>query len=91
MITHPLITEQSVAIERAKSELSKYGDSADVSVSIPLTQDIGFMYPSEFIEVISSDTWIGKVKGVTITGSLGSSRDIKIEQKLRLERHLNGV
>lgn len=91
MITNNLITEQSAGIERAKVELSRSGDMAEIDLSSPLIKELGILYPSDFIRIIDSESWIGIVRGVSITGSIGSSRDIKIEQKLKIERNLNGA
>ncbi|MGP5201830.1 hypothetical protein ACTXKB_03575 [Psychrobacter aquimaris] len=89
MVTSDLITEQAAAISRGISILSDTGDIGNIGISMPLHQDIGVLKPSTLIEVNDGDSWVGMVRGTTITGRLSSDRALEIDQSIDVERHFD--
>ncbi len=89
MVTSDLITEQAAAISRGISILSDTGDIGNIGISMPLHQDIGVLKPSTLIEVNDGDSWVGMVRGTTITGRLSSNRALEIDQSIDVERHFD--
>ena len=89
MVTSDLITDQSAAISRGISILSDTGDIGNIGISMPLHQDIGVLKPSTLIEVNDGESWVGMVRGTTITGRLSSNRALEIDQSIDVERHFD--
>lgn len=89
MVTSDLITEQAAAISRGISILSDTGDIGNIGISMPLHQDIGVLKPSTLIEVNDGESWVGMVRGTTITGRLSSNRALEIDQSIDVERHFD--
>ena len=89
MITSDLITDQDAAISRGKMILSDTGDIGNIDISMPLHQDIGLLLPSTLVGVNDGESWIGMVRGTTITGRLSSNRALEIDQSIDVERHFD--
>lgn len=89
MVTSDLITDQDAAISRGKMILSDTGDIGNIGISMPLHGDIGILKPSTLIGVNDGESWIGMVKGTTITGRLSSNRALEIDQSIDVERHFD--
>ena len=89
MVTSDLMTEQAAAISRGISILSDTGDIGNIGISMPLHQDIGVLKPSTLVEVNDGESWVGMVRGTTITGRLSSNRALEIDQSIDVERHFD--
>lgn len=89
MITSDLITDQVAAISRGKMILSDTGDIGNIGISMPLHADIGVLKPSTLIGVNDGESWVGMVRGTTITGRLSSNRALEIDQSIDVERHFD--
>lgn len=89
MVTSDLMTDQLAAISRGKMILSDTGDIGNIGISMPLVADIGVLKPSTLIGVNDGESWIGMVRGTTITGRLSSNRALEIEQSIDVERHFD--
>lgn len=89
MITSDLMTDTAAAISRGKMILSDTGDIGNIGISMPLHQDFGVLKPSTLIGVNDGDSWIGMVRGTTITGRLSSNQALEIDQSLDIERHFD--
>ena len=89
MITSDLITDQFAAISRGKMILSDTGDIGNIGISMPLHADIGVLKPSTLIGVNDGESWVGMVRGTTITGRLSSNRALEIDQSIDVERHFD--
>ena len=89
MITSDLMTDQAAAISRGTMILSDTGDIGNIGISMPLHQDIGVLKPSTLIEVNDGESWVGMVRGTTITGRLSSNRALEIDQSIDVERHFD--
>ena len=74
MVTSDLITDQDAAISRGKMILSDTGDIGNIGISMPLHNDVGVLKPSTLIGVNDGESWVGMVRGTTITGRLSSNR-----------------
>ncbi|WP_286741579.1 hypothetical protein [Psychrobacter sp. UBA3068] len=89
MVTSDLMTDQVAAISRGKAILSDTGDIGNIGISMPLIADIGVLKPSTLIGVNDGESWIGMVRGTTITGRLSSNRALEIDQSIDVERHFD--
>ena len=89
MVTSDLITDTAAAISRGKMILSDTGDIGNIGISMPLVADIGVLKPSTLIGVNDGESWIGMVRGTTITGRLSSNRALEIDQSIDVERHFD--
>jgi hypothetical protein len=89
MVTSDLITDQDAAISRGKMILSDTGDIGNIGISMPLHNDIGVLKPSTLIGVNDGESWVGMVRGTTITGRLSSNRALEIDQSIDVERHFD--
>ncbi len=89
MVTSDLMTDQLAAISRGKMILSDTGDIGNIGISMPLVADVGVLKPSTLIGVNDGESWIGMVRGTTITGRLSSNRALEIEQSIDVERHFD--
>lgn len=89
MVTSDLITDQDAAISRGKMILSETGDIGNIGISMPLVADIGVLKPSTLIGVNDGESWVGMVRGTTITGRLSSNRALEIDQSIDVERHFD--
>ncbi|MGY8856851.1 MAG: hypothetical protein ACKVLO_05585 [Pseudomonadales bacterium] len=89
MVTSDLITDQDAAISRGKMILSDTGDIGNIGISMPLVADIGVLKPSTLIGVNDGESWVGMVRGTTITGRLSSNRALEIDQSIDVERHFD--
>jgi len=89
MVTSDLITDQDAAISRGKMILSDTGDIGNIGISMPLHADIGVLKPSTLIGVNDGESWVGMVRGTTITGRLSSNRALEIDQSIDVERHFD--
>ena len=89
MVTSDLMTDQAAAISRGKMILSDTGDIGNIGISMPLVADIGVLKPSTLIGVNDGESWVGMVRGTTITGRLSSNRALEIDQSIDVERHFD--
>lgn len=89
MITSDLMTDQDAAISRGKMILSDTGDIGNIGISMPLVADVGVLKPSTLIGVNDGESWVGMVRGTTITGRLSSNRALEIDQSIDVERHFD--
>ena len=89
MVTSDLMTDQAAAISRGKMILSDTGDIGNIGISMPLHGDIGVLKPSTLIGVSDGESWVGMVRGTTITGRLSSNRALEIDQSIDVERHFD--
>lgn len=89
MVTSDLMTAQAAAISRGKMILSDTGDIGNIGISMPLVADVGVLKPSTLVGVNDGESWIGMVRGTTITGRLSSNRALEIEQSIDVERHFD--
>ncbi|HCH26977.1 MULTISPECIES: hypothetical protein [Psychrobacter] len=89
MVTSDLMTDTAAAISRGKMILSDTGDIGNIGISMPLVADIGVLKPSTLIGVNDGESWIGMVRGTTITGRLSSNRALEIDQSIDVERHFD--
>jgi len=89
MVTSDLMTDQDAAISRGKMILSDTGDIGNIGISMPLHGDVGVLKPSTLIGVNDGESWIGMVRGTTITGRLSSNRALEIDQSIDVERHFD--
>ena len=89
MITSDLMTDTAAAISRGKMILSDTGDIGNIGISMPLHSDFGVLKPSTLIGVNDGESWIGMVRGTTITGRLSSNRALEIDQSIDVERHFD--
>ena len=89
MVTSDLITDQDAAINRGKMILSDTGDIGNIGISMPLHNDVGVLKPSTLIGVSDGESWVGMVRGTTITGRLSSNRALEIDQSIDVERHFD--
>ncbi|MFP3456497.1 hypothetical protein R0J89_09535 [Psychrobacter sp. SIMBA_152] len=89
MVTSDLITDQDAAISRGKMILSDTGDIGNIGISMPLHADVGVLKPSTLIGVNDGESWVGMVRGTTITGRLSSNRALEIDQSIDVERHFD--
>ena len=89
MITSDLMTDTAAAISRGKMILSDTGDIGNIGISMPLVADIGVLKPSTLIGVNDGESWVGMVRGTTITGRLSSNRALEIDQSIDVERHFD--
>lgn len=87
-VTHDLISDFAVARHRGICELSNTGDMGNIGLSIPLVRDIGLLTPSTLIRVDDGETWIGMVRGTSISGTLVNDA-LSIEQSIDVERHFD--
>lgn len=89
VVTSDLMTDTAAAISRGKMILSDTGDIGNIGISMPLVADIGVLKPSTLIGVNDGESWVGMVRGTTITGRLSSNRALEIEQSIDVERHFD--
>ena len=89
MVTSDLMTDTAAAISRGEAILSDTGDIGNIGISMPLIADIGVLKPSTLIGVNDGESWIGMVRGTTITGRLSSNRALEIDQSIDVERHFD--
>ncbi len=89
MVTSDLMTDQEAAIIRGKMILSDTGDIGNIGISMPLVADVGVLKPSTLIGVNDGESWVGMVRGTTITGRLSSNRALEIDQSIDVERHFD--
>ena len=89
MVTSDLMTDTAAAISRGKMILSDTGDIGNIGISMPLIADIGVLKPSTLIGVDDGESWVGMVRGTTITGRLSSNRALEIDQSIDVERHFD--
>ena len=89
MVTSDLMTAQAAAISRGKMILSDTGDIGNIGISMPLVADVGVLKPSTLIGVNDGESWVGMVRGTTITGRLSSNRALEIDQSIDVERHFD--
>ena len=89
MVTSDLMTDTAAAISRGKMILSDTGDIGNIGISMPLVADIGVLKPSTLIGVNDGESWVGMVRGTTITGRLSSNRALEIDQSIDVERHFD--
>lgn len=89
MVTSDLITTNAAARSRGIAVLSDTGDMANVGISMPLHADFGVLKPSTLIGINDGESWIGMVRGTSISGKLGSNQSLEIEQTLDVERHFD--
>lgn len=89
MVTSDLITDTAAAISRGKMILSDTGDIGKIGISMPLHSDFGVLKPSTLIGVNDGESWVGMVRGTTITGRLSSNRALEIDQSIDVERHFD--
>lgn len=89
MVTSDLMTDTAAAISRGEAILSDTGDIGNIGISMPLIADIGVLKPSTLIGVNDGESWVGMVRGTTITGRLSSNRALEIDQSIDVERHFD--
>ncbi|WP_413520589.1 hypothetical protein [Psychrobacter glacincola] len=89
MVTSDLMTDQVAAISRGKMILSDTGDIGNIGISMPLVADVGVLKPSTLIGVNDGESWVGMVRGTTVTGRLSSNRVLEIDQSIDVERHFD--
>ncbi|SLJ84502.1 hypothetical protein [Psychrobacter sp. DAB_AL43B] len=89
MVTSDLMTDQLAAISRGKMILSDTGDIGNIGISMPLVADVGVLKPSTLIGVNDGESWVGMVRGTTITGRLSSNRALEVDQSIDVERHFD--
>ena len=89
MVTSDLMTDTAAAISRGKAILSDTGDIGNIGISMPLVSDVGVLKPSTLIGVNDGESWVGMVRGTTITGRLSSNRALEIDQSIDVERHFD--
>ncbi|AAZ18875.1 hypothetical protein Psyc_1022 [Psychrobacter arcticus 273-4] len=89
MITSDLMTDQLAAISRGKMILSDTGDIGNIGISMPLVADVGVLKPSTLIGVNDGESWVGMVRGTTITGRPSSNRALEVDQSINVERHFD--
>lgn len=89
MVTSDLMTDTAAAISRGKMILSDTGDIGNIGISMPLVADVGVLKPSTLIGVNDGESWVGMVRGTTITGRLSSNRALEIDQSIDVERHFD--
>lgn len=89
MVTSDLMTDTAAAISRGKMILSDTGDIGNIGISMPLHSDFGVLKPSTLIGINDGESWIGMVRGTTITGRLSSNRALEIDQSIDVERHFD--
>lgn len=89
MVTSDLMTDQAAVISRGKMILSDTGDIGNIGISMPLHSDFGVLKPSTLIGVNDGESWVGMVRGTTITGRLSSNRALEIDQSIDVERHFD--
>ncbi len=89
MVTSDLMTDTAAAINRGKMILSDTGDIGNIGISMPLVADVGVLKPSTLIGVNDGESWVGMVRGTTITGRLSSNRALEIDQSIDVERHFD--
>lgn len=89
MVTSDLITTNAAARSRGIAILSDTGDMGNIGISMPLHSDFGVLKPSTLIGVNDGESWVGMVRGTSISGKLGSNQSLEIEQTLDVERHFD--
>lgn len=89
MVTSDLMTDTAAAISRGIAILSDTGDIGNIGISMPLHSDFGVLKPSTLIGVNDGESWVGMIRGTTITGRLSSNRALEIDQSIDVERHFD--
>lgn len=89
MITSDLITDYDVATARGIAVLSDVGEIGNIGITMPMHADFGVLKPATLIGVNDGESWIGMVRGTSISGKLGSNRALEIEQTVDIERHFD--
>lgn len=88
-VVSDLITDTAVARHRGQCVLSDTGDIGNIGLSLPMHSAIGLLTPSTLIRVNDGGSWVGMVRGTTISGSLGGNGSLQIEQSIDVERHFD--
>ncbi len=91
MVTSDLITTNDVARARGIAILSDTGEMADVDITMPLHADFGVLKPSTLIGVNDGESWVGMVRGTSISGKIDDSQRLEIAQTVSIERHFDEV
>lgn len=91
MVTHQLITDHTVALERGRNELSDRGEQSHVSITLPLfpaAQEPGLVQVGELVQYLSSDAdWKGLNVGTSIDVTTDQNGTIQVWMTITLERH----
>ncbi|STY93443.1 hypothetical protein [Moraxella bovis] len=82
MITHELITDDTVARVRGIHELSSVGDRVNVSLNMPMHADLGLLMPSD---VVAVGGMVGVVRSISISVNVGGRGEITIRQNVAVE------
>lgn len=82
MITHELITDDTVARVRGIHELSSVGDRVNVSLNMPMHADLGLLMPSD---VVAVGGMVGVVRSISISANVGGRGEITIRQNVAVE------
>jgi hypothetical protein len=80
MVVDPLITHIDAARERGRQILCAGGKRADVTLTLPLSADIGLIKPGQLVEVLDP-AFRGYVDAVSI-----NARRVDVIQTVTLER-----
>lgn len=82
MITHELITDDTVARVRGVHELSSVGDRINVSLNMPMHADVGLLLPSD---VVAVGGMVGVVRSVSLSVNVGGRGEVTIRQSVGVE------
>ena len=88
-VVSDLIADAAVARHRGQCVLSDTGDIGNIGLSLPMHSAIGLLTPSTLIRVNDGGSWVGMVRGTSISGRLGSNQSLQIEQSIDVERHFD--
>jgi len=88
MVTHALITEAAAARQRGMTILADTGSRESITMSLPLSGDIGLIQVGQLIEVPDPDgTWRGPVRSLALSAKRDDQAGLSIWQTIGLERH----
>jgi len=88
MVTHALITEAAAARQRGMTILADTGSRESITMSLPLSGDIGLIQVGQLIEVPDPDgTWRGPVRSLALSAKRDDQSGLSIWQTIGLERH----
>ncbi len=88
-VVSDLITDAAVARHRGQCVLSDTGDIGNIGLTLPMHSSIGLLTPSTLVRVNDGESWVGMVRGTSISGKLSSNESLLIEQSIDVERHFD--
>lgn len=83
-VVHPLMTAQEAILERGLVEIASSGWERQVSVTLPLFEDLDLYEPSELVMTTGDESFIGLVRRIGIEAQLQNDA-LVVRQNLELE------